>query len=318
MFVIIYIIAPELADYESYSDLYYNDGSYLAAFNRDPGFVLIVTTLNKVVSYSVFRLIITYIYFKAIVYIITKIKNIHHAKITLTTYVILILFIVLKFGIQIREGLALSIWLYALFSRRLNSYLIFNAVVAAISCSIHLGVAPLWLATYIYKSKLIPEYLKSWAIIIEFLIYSFTFFVINNMSYFSADFGDYFRTISIAAEPNLWKYIYWSTFLVIPLFVLIFKRHYVLVVGGEGSQLGRIALYASIGFTFGSFLGITIFVTSLDKGMLSNLLRYITLLIILLCMHISIANKGSFFLRVVVLFLILDTTRVLFFSGLVF
>lgn len=306
-FFFIFLLMPQLPDYETYRLIYDSGGGHLAAFGRDLGFVLLIQLAINFFSYEEFR--VTTLFFEALLVIISinRLGSFNSTRIRNTIVFAFIPIILLKFGSQIREGLALVLWIYVLFCAKIKPNPILLIVITLLSISIHIGAAPLWgllfIAFYLQK-------FQRFSVILASGFYATFIYAVSDVSRLEVDaFSD---LSSEVITPDIFQIIYWSIF---PLIML-----HALISGILRSSTNKNNIFPIIAFRFvliSSMLGLNIGIflqilingfVFLQKGIFADLLRIESLILTLLSIYLVLFNKTRYGILLSV-FLILDTVR---------
>lgn len=308
VFVGIAVATPFLPDYETYRAIYETDGGHLAVFGRDIGFVFLVQLLSPFVEYSIFRYIILLINAGIMIFSLHKFQLSNSRRFGISLVLTLAPLILLKFGSQIREGIALIIWLSIIFTNNSRpSWLIFVPI-AVVSASIHLATIPLWLLLgFTYYLRRSPTA----ALILGVITYTaFTYLVADvsrlNEEIFSGLSQD-------AVNPSLFMVVYWLFYPAI-FFNSIFRSDTIIPrqvgYGKPLSTLGSVLRAAMIGFLIG--LAVQVGLTGqvfFQKGAIADSMRLAALLLSLYCIFLAVRGRHQYaaFLAV---FLTIDTIRI--------
>lgn len=316
IFAFLVFMLDVLPDYYSYSEIYVMGGSYLEEFGRDPGFVYIVQTMGKIFDYKEFRILILLFFFIITIWILRLSQITYQQQFNLFHIFPFLLLIFFKFGIQIREGIALSLWLLSAVSKARGGNIIVFIILSLISISVHLSVAPYWLALYILRDNVwVWRFKKAFV----FFVFSlFVFAIIVNASLLQASGEDsVFLSRFVEIEySTIFQKFYWLIFAFIPVYeyffekvfrVLDIKSHWDL----ESFPLGFISLYGLLGVVFAVLMAnLTGFFESTLKETVESIIRICSLLLMFYCMHMAFSYKRKIFTSILFLFLAIDTVRI--------
>ncbi len=309
LFFLLAIVAPFLPDYESYREIYDTGGGYLDFFGRDLGFVLLTQVASHFLDYEQFRIFILILIAALMFYSMQKVQSILKHKFNLIFVLALMPIMVLKFGIQVREGLALCLWLTMLFFgiKKPNKFIFF--AVAFLSVSIHLGVTPLWALLAI---SLYFERYSRIALTLSFSLYATFIYMVSDVSRLKEEA---FAGISIeTVSPEFSQLIYWAIFPIIMVFSM--TRGYLKISNDYEypkfvHSLKFILQSAIIGLMAGLFLQIVFNgIAFMLKGVIADILRIEALILMLLSMYLALCEKKKPSV-IISLFLIVDTVRII-------
>ncbi|MBC3864187.1 hypothetical protein H8K32_18955 [Undibacterium jejuense] len=309
IFFVLFFLAPQLPDYETYRKIYESGGGHLAAFGRDLGFVVLIQLASQLLSYDEFRFAVLLFIEILIFDSLSRLQKFHQYRISPHIVTVLVPIILLKFGAQIREGLALVLWLRVLLCAKVHPRALHFLVMALLSVLIHMGTAPLWLllfaAFYLQKFKNI-------SILISSIVYAAFIYEVSNVSRLDVDAFSGLNTEIVV--PDISQIIYWTIFPLIMVHTIFCKKldlrgnqRFSLPIRGFsvvlksamiGLLLGLCLQIANNGFSF------------LQKGIFADLLRVESLILMLFCIYLVLIGKTRYAIYLS-FFLILDTVRTL-------
>lgn len=309
LFIVMGAAAPALPDFAAYEDIFDSGGGHLALLGRDPGFVWLIQRLDAFVSYSQFRWIaLTTVAFVTL-HSLWRYQCFAPHKLGAAMFLALSPLILLKFGAQIREGLALSLWLWMLLSHEQTPRTFLFTLAAAISISIHLAILPLWglLGLYLYARRW-PRMLM----VIGTLLYAAFVYIVSDVSRLE---NELFRGLSDeSVVPTLASTVYWLVFPCLFTFSLLrgdtgrrATSHAPLPV----QSLAYIVRVTMIGALVG--FGLQVLVTGaplLQKGTVADSMRLASLLLMLYVIYLAISGRRRM-ACLVASFLIIDTVRIM-------
>jgi hypothetical protein len=309
VFISVAAATPFLPDYETYRSIYETGGGHLTVLGRDLGFVFLVQLLSPIVGYNNFRWLLLIIIAGVLIFSLRKLQLSSSKRLGVSLVMALVPLILLKFGAQIREGIALLIWLSIIFTNnRRPSWLIFTPV-ALISVSIHLATLPLWMLLGL--NYYLPNR-PTLALVLGALLYAAFTYLVADISRLNEEL---FRGLSQdSVNPNLFTAAYWL-FYPLVFFSSIFRSNPV-----NSNQAGGGIPFIALDFVLraamiGFLVGITLQVgltgqAFFVKGAVADSIRLAALLLSLYC--ISLAARGRHrYATLLALFLIVDTIRIM-------
>jgi hypothetical protein len=309
MFIVVAATTPFLPDYETYEAIYESGGGHLATFGRDSGFVLLNLVLVQYLTYVQFRVIIIMMITTILLLSLRKLQASLGRKLDLSLAIALAPIFLLKFGVQIREGLALCLWFSVLFYPSQRRHSLGFVTVALLSASIHLATTPLWgLLAIARHSRRSPHI----SLLLAIIVYAtFACMVADpsrlEMEAFSALGSD---TVS----PDLFQLLYWSIFPSIMFFSIVqgdlrIPRRSELTQSVQ--DFAFVLKSAMIGLNIGIFvrLGLNDF-SSLERGLVADLQRIEALVLMFLCVFLAIRGKKRKAILISI-FLVIDTVRII-------
>lgn len=309
LYIIFILFLKDFYDYDSYKELYYNTNSYLAAYGRDPGFNLINSTFSKFFDYHKFRIILT-LYFFIIIFSLLKNINFYY-NVKLIDLIAITPFILLKFGFQIREGIALSIWLYFAIKPRIDNMLII--FFGIISVSIHLSVLPLWSCLFLLNMRIFNRKI---IFLIIFLLYSiYGSFLLNPslLNIGNINYSEFIRSDFIYSSGSPAKYVYYICILMISVYVAnacLSRFSCICMIKNGIHRIGFIASAAMLGLCCSSILVFSFFgISSIDISFLGNILRQLSLFITLSIFIFIGVRCNRFFYLMIIFFIWADFLR---------
>src|SRR2546426_4396460 len=285
-------------DFESYRLLYEFGGSWLQALGRDPLFVFFVKFFGERLSYEHFRYALCAVFSVALWRLANRFRTMSPEGFGLVQALFLTPLILLKFHVQIREGLALVIWLFAMTRKdgiNIRSPWFWGS--AVISSALHIGVTVLWAATLLLG--LLKKHYA--AAMILLLCSAYGLAITSGRDFLLAPFVKehevFFRDTGFDVEITSAKLLYWSVFLALPLLALI--RFQPTAFG----TFGTIGIYGLLGFFpaalfFGS-----------GEGETSNVLRVASTLMTLLGIQLSMTRPRSVLTWTILVFALSDALR---------
>lgn len=283
-------------DYESYRLVYELGGGHLREVGRDPAFVFIVEQLSSSFTYEAFRYLLACIFAIGLWKLASRLALASQTEFGFWQAAFLTPIVMLKFHVQVREGLALLLWLLAVTNHRRGVGFFLLAVV---SCAIHLGVTILWLAAAR------PWRMRS--IVALFSMYGFASTPFGRDLLFQPFLDDpstLIRDTGFGVDITSWKVVYWSLFFVLPvLVILMYDRKTI------DSTLGRVGAWGLAAFAPVAFLlGLT---GGIGEGEFANILRIANTLLLVLAIQLSMTRPGWALTNGIGIFLVADVTRLL-------
>lgn len=309
IFITTLILQPFLPDYETYRAIYEGGGGHLAVFGRDPGFLLIVQALNPVLNYEQFRFLVLFLGCIIALYSLNNLQNISNKKFGIIVVFSFSPLIFLKFGIQIREGMALFIWLAVLTSIKDGLSALTFMLMAIISCSIHLATAPLWallfLAFYFNRSPRL-------SFLIAIALYVIFVYIVSDPSRLDSDqFSGLSKEVIVLSLPHI---LYWLSYL--GFFTIFLLQTYPYNTFNSITNKAIKALFfitqaGIIGLIAGILIQACISGPDiLYKGVVSDLSRIAGLILMVTCIILAITGRK---LQAIVfgIFVFVDTIRII-------
>jgi hypothetical protein len=225
---------------------------------RDPMFSLLVDTLRDVVSYELFRLLMCSVFSVALFSLARKLSAMSsNGRLGLPAVLALTPFVFLKLHVQIREGIALLLWLLAVTNHAGNIARNVRTTpfwtIALISTCFHSSVLIWWVAASFLGFKKLP-----------YVLCLSGFFALLGLattakgSEFFVNYagGIYFVGGEDYVQPTTAKWLYWMLFLAFPIFALLLDKSRVLTTPTRNSMsgdlipsvFGMIGVYGMLGF----------------------------------------------------------------------
>jgi hypothetical protein len=310
IFILLALVTPILPDYQAYQDMYESQGGHLSYIGRDPGFVLLIQLLAPALIYSQFRLLMIAVTGTLTILALRNMQAVSSQRFGMSLLLALLPLIFLKFGVQVREGIALSLWIFVIFgsARRMNPFLF--VALAALSISIHLATTPLWLLLFL--AYYLHPHWPSTALLLGALVFAtFIYFVADITRYDNEFFGGLSQEL---VAPNVFTAFYWLIFPTVFVLSLLLRdfrirRHSFATL--QLQSLGFVVKAGMIGFIVGVMIQILITGSVLlQKGLISDIMRIASLILILQSIFLVIngKNKKAVFIA---LFLCVDTARII-------
>ena len=231
-------------------------------------------------------------------------------------------FIFLKLHIQIREGIALLIWLFAVTNYGGILYRSVRSVsfwcLAVLSCVMHASVIIWWLATVtcgLWKQPTV----RRQAIVIFLLFLAFGAATTTPGREFLID-GTflknyiYFSSLENIVDNDPSKYWYWFSFLLLPAIVLAIAKTGAFTLPAYRNDTKRYSILGLLG-TFG-LLGffppvlLSTLVWGANEGDFIASLRIAATLVMFLALHLGFRYPNSFVSWIVFLFVLSDAVRI--------
>jgi hypothetical protein len=217
--------------------------------------------------------------------------------------------IFLKFGVQIREGLALCIWLSVLLSFNRRPHPVIFFVLAFLSSSVHLASAPLWILLAL------ALYFRHWprvSFLIAIVVFSVFTYLVADISRLESEAFSGLSTEILS--PNLFTTLYWLIYPGVFIFSILQRDTRRSVLARETLSVrtfGFVLRAAMIGLIFGLAMAISLEGNAFfQKGIVADLLRLSALLLSLYCVFLSIQKMERKAILLAV-FLIFDTARII-------
>lgn len=310
MFVLLAALTPVLPDYVTYQAIYESGGGHLAALGRDLGFVLLVLLTQPFLGYDQFRWVVLAMLACLTLITLRNLQATFPRRLGLSTAFVLTPLIVLKFGAQIREGIALCAWLWiALGSARRPNPLLFG-MIALISASIHAATAPLWaiLGLALYIRPLWPR----GAMLMATIVYGAFVYLVADVSRLE---GDVFSGLSTdAVAPDYLTVLYWLIYpgvFAIALLTGEMRIRRRAIAPLPLRTLGFVLQASMSGFLAGLTLQIGLTGSAFfQKGIVSDSMRIAALVLALYCIFLAMRGKRRK-ACLLALFLSVDTIRIM-------
>lgn len=295
LITVLYIILFEPSkynpDYGSYKKLYdfFSNQDFRIYFSQFAILDYVVRILSFTGNYNNFRLIFAF-FELSIFFIVIRSLKFKLNSITFFTSLSLSAFLLLKIHVQIREGLALLIWLLSLNSINKGQYIsLKNFILFVIGGFLHTSTLIYWISTLILQKKNLSSKNKRRLIIILFFVVGLSvwpfFGNLISLDYFSAVLS--YENIEITRS----KIIYWMSFFVI--FYLTFKNENKKITAinkksieyTNSSFLGNIGFYGFLGFA--PIAGLSFFIGAPNAFIFNLVFRMIVNLLFLISFYRS-------------------------------
>lgn len=308
-FVIVGAAGSSLPDFEAYQTIYETGGGHLELLGRDPGFVWLVQTLGAFIGYGLFRWIALAVVACITLRALSRFQASSDHRLGSILFLALAPLVLLKFGTQIREGMALSLWLWLVLAQERRPKLLTFALLAGVSISIHLAILPMWglLALHLYGRR--------WpraSFFVGVLLYAAFVYIVSDVSRLE---DELFRgLVDDNVVPTLPTVLYW----------LMFPGFFVasLVRGDTTPRAQQLAPRAVTSLAFvlrvamwGALLGfgLQVLITGaglLQKGTVADSMRLAGLLLTLYAIFLALSGRTKMAL-LLASFLVVDTLRIM-------
>ncbi len=298
-------------DYTAYRAIYELGGSWLSAQGRDPVFVYLTDFLSSVMPYEQFRYALSGVFAGGLVYLAVKLANSTATRFGFVQAMFLTPIVLLKFHVQIREGMALLLWLIAVANQTSPRYTRFW-VLAALSSAIHVGVLPLWGAATLIKWSREPNYLRAaYVTFLVFALYSLASIPGSSEILLSPffDVNQIVRDTGFGLDISGPKLAYWSLFTVLPAITLFTFSRSAWRYGADISILGMVGTYGLLAFFPVAAVGGVIL--QVGEAQFANALRVAATLMALLAVQLSMTRPKHPLTWLIGMFAIADTIRLL-------
>lgn len=325
-FVISIFLEEKTPDWFGYERIFEN-GAWLADLGKDGGFLFVIKTFKIIFTnnYLLFRRVIDLMFLLVIGWLLSNkfLKNEDYSKKLIICSVCIIPLVLLRFTVQIREGLALVLILIALniISRfgGINKNISFRnillpLVLLFISASIHSGLS-IFLIFFIY-SILIGHIKANTKLDRIALVYiNIVFFLIISIiiyKYLYSIKDIYYTGNGVNTSLNIAKIFYWFLWGCI-LYWCIKKMHDLLYIGNFDNLSIRFIKYTFCVLPIIFYaIGLIFLFTQNSNAIISGTSRIINILICISIFFISkLYDKNRKILFLISLFLIIDQIRVL-------
>lgn len=306
LITVLYIILFEPSkynpDYGAYEKLYEILSNQDFRFTLSKFAILdyFVRLFNFTGNYDDFRFVFAFFELFLFFVIIRRLKF-KLSSITFFTSLSLSAFLLLKIHVQIREGLALLIWLYSLNSVNKDKYISFkNFILFLIGGFLHTSTLIYWFSTLILQYKNFSSKRKRRLITILFLIVGLCvwpyFGNLSNLDYFNV--GRDYDIIEITRS----KIIYWMSFFVI--FYLTFKNenrkstaiNKKSIEYSSSSFLGNIGFYGFLGFA--PIAGLSFIFGAPNQTIFNLIFRMIVNLLFLISFYRSSTQPNNLYTNI--------------------
>lgn len=324
IFTVIYIIVFEPSsfnpDFGSYKILYeiITNQDFRFYFSKLAFLDYLVRLIDFTGNYNGFRLVLAFIELFLFLYVIKNLK-ISLRKFNIFVSLILSAFLLLKVHVQIREGLALLLWLFSLNTIHKEKYLsLKNISLFIVSSLLHTSTIVFWISTFILKYNKFSTKIKRRLIVILFAIVGLTIWPF---------FGDLlslnyvtlinFKSISISTS----KIIYWLSFILI--FCIVFKNESskITLINKKSIEninssyiIGNIGFYGFIGFV--TIAALNFFYGAPNAGSFTLIFRMCLNLLFLISFYRISSQPKSFYTNILNSFIFLIVFRLLFLPSL--
>ena len=213
---------PEFAnlDWEGYKFIFENSKDIILKFRFAPQIVplsIVFYIFTNFFDYSIFRSIFAFIQTTLFFIFLKKIKY-NFFQFDLIKIVPIVIFLLFKVHIQLRECVAIILWMIALLEINKGKFFsVKNYLICFVSILNHYSIAIFWLSSFIIVSRLISNKGKSFLIFLIFFIMGFIVSPLLFENYFYQIFygSEAIDLNMIQIKPG--KLIYWSFYLLIYL-----------------------------------------------------------------------------------------------------
>lgn len=307
-------------DFEAYRFIYELGWGVAADGSRDPLFIFVVESLRGVFHYEQFRFALCVIFSIALFRLAPQLGAMSVTKrFGIAQALVLAPFILLKLHVQIREGVALLLWLFAVtnnagnMSRNVRSRSFWIAALA--SSAIHLSVVMWWVSALILGSKR-PQYRhQALTTFLLFAVYGAVTTAVGSRLLVEIFGGVFFVDSGIYVEVTPMKLAYWSFFVLLPLLALaVFNKNSLSVRGvspWHPSIFGMTGTYGLLGFFSVSMLGMYLWgATDTDFNLT---IRVAIALLMFLVIQLALTCPRRMLTWVAFVFSFLTVARLLFF-----
>lgn len=313
LFIIIFLLlaSPILPDYNTYMAMYFDGGGHLATFQRDIGYVYISSLLSQFISYESFRALISII-ISFLIFIILRgfARQGASKRDVLLLFLALTPLILIKGGSQIREGLALFVWLSVIFNITSPPNPLKFIAIGVACYSIHISATPIWIATalslYAFPKYPTPAYIAG------IVIYAIAGYFIGDLSRFDNIFA--YGLVEDVKNPDGLTLLYWVIFPLIGILFIALQRF---ILHPDGVSVnGLICILFVIRVSvIGLIIGLSIQLLSsgqyiFQNSILSDYLRIFSFYICLIPVIFAIKQR-HYFCVILTLFLLVDTVRII-------
>jgi hypothetical protein len=309
-------------DYEAYRFVYEFAWEEHADIGRDPAFAFLLQHSRLILSYEQLRWLLAG-FFSIVLYNVLAPRLAAMSvsrRFGFTSAIALAPLVLMKFHVQIREGIALALWLMAVTAN--GGVIAKNArawrfwLVALVSSAIHLSVVLWWIAALVLRSER-PRYRRqALTIVLLFALYGATTTRVG-----SQFMAETFSAVPFFIEPESYvtvttgKLWYWAIFILLPLLALaMFSRSAFSLTGTPHWQptiFGLLGTYGLLGFFSVSMLGMMLWGAS---GTDFNLtIRVALTLLMFLCVQLALTRPRWPVTWAVFAFTLLAVVRLLFF-----
>ena len=319
------IFFPEFAnlDWVGYKYIFENTDLYISRFITEPSialFSLIIYSFTHFLDYSSFRSVFAFLqcslFFVFLNKIQYKILTFEFVKI-----IPIIVFLLFKVHIQIRESVSILLWMLALIDISKGKFFsIKNYIICFLSIINHHSILLFWISTFILEFKLISLRTKRISV---YLIFFLMGFAISPLIFENWFYGIYYGTdpsqLYIPGELkfiefNFSKLIYWSSYLIIYAKIFyeetISKKEIKYNSNFDIIEIFRfISLYGSFGLISITLLGCLF--GDLTQLSYNLIFRYFLNFLILLSIYRSYKFPKKYSTILLNIFLIFDVFRMI-------
>jgi hypothetical protein len=311
-------------DYEAYRLLYETGGGWLAEYGRDPLFLMLINTFsdNLSLTYEGFRYILCTVIGASLFLLLPRLRIFSQHHFGFISAIFLTPFIFLKLHVQIREGLALLIWLFAVTSYGGILYRSVRSVsfwcLAVLSCMMHASVIIWWLAAVTCGLGKRPTVRgQAIATFVLFLIFGAATTTPGRELLIDGTFLKnyiYFSSLDNIVDNDPSKYFYWFSFLLLPLMVLAIAKTGAFTLPvirnytRRCSILGLLGTFGLLGLFQPVLLGTLVW--GANEGDFIASLRIAATLVMFLALHLGFRYPKSFVSWIVFMFVLSDAVRI--------
>lgn len=310
VFVILALLMPVLPDYNTYQEIYKSGGGHLALTGRDLGFVLALQILEPILSYNQFRYFMLALVATLTLLALRNLQINLPFRLGMSLVIVLLPLLTLKFGIQIREGIALSLWIFVLLGKSQNPNPILFILLAFLSISIHAVMVPLWLILAV-AYYLRPHWPRI-ATVFNILVYAAFIYLVADVTRLELDAFSGLRQEAVI--PNPFMVFYWLTYPSIFIFSLLLRGPSIKYHSSIPFQL-RVFDFVVHTIMIGFLVGLVFQIglsgsTLLLNGIIADVLRLAAFILSLNCVLLVMHGKSK---RAILFasFLIADTARIM-------
>lgn len=308
-------------DYEPYRLIYEFGLRGFGDIERDPAFTFLTENISSVLTYEHFRYALCALFGIALFKLAPRFGKMSTEGFGFAQALSLTPFILLKFHVQIREGLALLIWIFAItsnggvMSRNLRDWPFW--VLAPISIALHLSSVMWWAVSIVFASRR-PKYaLQAFIVFLLFAAYGAMTTRVGSALIAGAveDVPFFSESSEFDVDIGAGKIGYWAAFLFLPILTLLILNRSALSVRGqipwEPSILGLTGTYGLIGFFGVSMLGT--FLWGASETDFNLTMRVAITLLMFLAIQLSLTRPRWAWTWLVFFSSFLVVTRLLFF-----
>ena len=322
--LLLFLLSGEFdPDFESYRSLYENGwGNFVYPF-RDPVFWFALAHLQEYLSYEQFRYLLCLFFSIALFKLARKLGQMSlRSQFGVAQAIVLAPFIMLKLHVQIREGIALLLWLFAItnngadISRNVRSRSFW--FIAAISIGIHLSAVIWWISAIILGSRR-PYYRRqALAIFLFFAVIGAATTSLGSQLLEAVFRGAFFIESEFYVQVTPAKQVFWSFFILLPLLTFFnFNKYFLSVVSDplwRPSIFGMTGVFGLLGFFSVSMIGMYIWgVTDSDFNLT---IRTAITLMMFLVIQLALSCPRRLLTWIAFVFTFLTVARLLFLPNL--